>query len=137
VPLFVSRVILPDSSGIPVLQDLAALREAVARGGGDASRVDTLVPVDFVVDHSCRSTATAPDALAFNMSRELARNEERYEFLRWCQANFNGVTVYPPERGSSTGQPRACRARRVRGHDRRCAWAFPISSSAATRTPRW
>ena len=140
VPLFVSRVILPDSSGIPVLQDLAALREAVARCGGDASRVDTLVPVDFVVDHSLQvDRYGTPDALAFNMSRELARNEERYEFLRWCQANFNGVTVYPPGSGiiHQVNLERAARvvcqatmttARRGRS---------PTSSSAATRIRRW
>src|SRR6185369_4843735 len=52
VPLFVARVILPDSSGVPVLQDLAALRDAIADGGGDAARVDTVLPLDIVIDHS-------------------------------------------------------------------------------------
>ncbi|MFO1310706.1 MAG: aconitate hydratase AcnA [Burkholderiales bacterium] len=100
LPLFVSRVILPDSSGIPVLQDLAALREAVAARGGDPRRVDTLVPLDFVVDHSLQvDRAGAPDALAFNMTRELVRNAERYAFLRWCQANFDGIALYPPGSG--------------------------------------
>jgi aconitate hydratase len=52
LPLHVARVILPDSSGLPVLQDLAALRDAVAQAGGDAARVDTRIPVDLIVDHS-------------------------------------------------------------------------------------
>ena len=100
LPLFVSRVILPDSSGIPVLQDLAALREAVAARGGDPARVDTMVPLDFVVDHSLQvDRYGTPDAIDFNMARELARNAERYAFLRWCQANFDGITVYPPGSG--------------------------------------
>jgi aconitate hydratase len=100
LPLFVSRVILPDSSGIPVLQDLAALREAVAARGGDPALVDTMVPLDFVVDHSLQvDRYGTPDAIGFNMARELARNAERYAFLRWCQANFDGITVYPPGSG--------------------------------------
>ncbi|MFO1302205.1 MAG: aconitate hydratase AcnA [Burkholderiales bacterium] len=100
LPLFVSRVILPDSSGIPVLQDLAALREAVAARGGDPRRVDTLVPLDFVVDHSLQvDRAGTPDAIAFNMTRELARNAERYAFLRWCQSHFDGIALYPPGSG--------------------------------------
>lgn len=100
LPLFVSRVILPDSSGIPVLQDLAALREAVAARGGDARRVDTQLPLDFVVDHSLQvDRAGTPDAIAFNMASELARNGERYDFLRWCQASFDGITVHPPGSG--------------------------------------
>ena len=127
VPLFVSRVILPDSSGIPVLQDLAALREAVAAHGGDARRVDTMVPLDFVVDHSLQvDRYGTPDAIAFNMSRELARNAERYEFLRWCQANFNGITVYPPGSGiiHQVNLERAARVVCTAEIDG-ATWAFP------------
>ncbi len=127
LPLFVSRVILPDSSGIPVLQDLAALREAVAARGGDPRRVDTLVPLDFVVDHSLQvDRAGTPDALAFNMTRELARNQERYDFLRWCQANFDGITLYPPGSGI-IHQVNLERAARVvcTAQANGSTWAFP------------
>jgi aconitate hydratase len=127
LPLFVSRVILPDSSGIPVLQDLAALREAVGARGGDARRVDTMVPLDFVVDHSLQvDRYGTPDALAFNMARELARNAERYEFLRWCQANFNGITVYPPGSGiiHQVNLERAARVVCTSQIDG-ATWAFP------------
>ena len=127
LPLFVSRVILPDSSGIPVLQDLAALREAVGARGGDASRVDTMVPLDFVVDHSLQvDRYGTPDAIAFNMARELTRNAERYEFLRWCQANFNGITVYPPGSGiiHQVNLERAARVVCTAEIDG-ATWAFP------------
>ena len=127
LPLFVSRVILPDSSGIPVLQDLAALREAVGANGGDARRVDTAVPLDFVVDHSLQvDRYGTPDAIDFNMARELSRNAERYEFLRWCQANFNGVTVYPPGSGiiHQVNLERAARIVCTETIDG-AAWAFP------------
>ena len=100
VPLFVARVILPDSSGVPVLQDLAALRDAIADGGGDAARVDTVLPLDIVIDHSLQvDRFGTPDALVRNMTREFERNAERYEFLRWCQASFSGITMHPPGSG--------------------------------------
>jgi aconitate hydratase len=127
IPLFVSRVILPDSSGIPVLQDLAALREAVGARGGDANLVDTTVPLDFVVDHSLQvDRYGTPDSIAFNMARELTRNAERYEFLRWCQANFNGITVYPPGSGiiHQVNLERAARVVCTSQIDG-ATWAFP------------
>ena len=100
LPLYVTRVILPDSSGLPVLQDLAALRDAVAGHHGDIKAVDTRIPVDLIVDHSLQVDNWAgPDAVARNLHREFERNEERYRFLKWAQQAFNGVRVFPPGTG--------------------------------------
>jgi aconitate hydratase len=100
LPLYVARVILPDSSGVPVLQDLAALRDALARAGGDPSRVDTRLPVDLVVDHSLQVDAWGTaDAMKINMRREVERNAERYAFLGWAQQAFRGLRVFPPGSG--------------------------------------
>ena len=100
LPLYVSRVILPDSTGVPVLQDLAALRDALARAGGDPARVDTRLPVDLVVDHSLQVDAWgSADAMAINMRREFERNAERYAFLGWAQQAFRGLRIFPPGSG--------------------------------------
>ena len=100
LPLYVSRVILPDSTGVPVLQDLAALRDALARAGGDPARVDTRLPVDLVVDHSLQVDAWGTaDAMAINMRREFERNAERYAFLGWAQQAFRGLRIFPPGSG--------------------------------------
>ena len=100
LPLSVSRVILPDSSGIPALQDVAALRDAVNRAGGDPGLVLPKVPVDVVVDHSLQvDQAGSAGARAHNMARERQRNAERYRFLRWAQQAFGTVRVFPPGSG--------------------------------------
>ena len=100
LPLYVSRVILPDSSGVPVLQDLAALRSALERAGGDPALVDTRLPVDLVVDHSLQVDAWGTvDAMKINMRREFERNAERYAFLGWAQQAFRGLRVFPPGSG--------------------------------------
>lgn len=98
--LHVERVILPDSSGLPVLQDLAALRDAVAERGGDARQVDTRVPVDLIVDHSLQvDTWGRPDAIELNLNAEFRRNAERYRFLKWAQQAFDGLNIFPPGSG--------------------------------------
>lgn len=100
LPLRVARVILPDSSGLPVLQDLAALRDAVARQGGDAAAVNTQLPVDLIVDHSLQVDHWGSDqAVARNLGREFERNAERYRFLKWAQQAFRGLRVFPPGTG--------------------------------------
>ncbi|MDC7785613.1 aconitate hydratase AcnA [Rhodoplanes sp. TEM] len=100
LPLHVERVILPDSSGLPVLLDLAALRDAVAARGGDPGRVEPVVPVDLVVDHSLQvDRAGAPDAMIANMRREYERNGERYRFLKWASGAFTSLRVFPPGTG--------------------------------------
>jgi len=101
LPLYVARVILPDSSGLPVLQDLAVLREAVAqKTGGDGCHVDTMLPVDLIVDHSLQVDFWGhQDAFAKNLQYEIARNKERYIFLKWAQQAFHGLRLYPPGSG--------------------------------------
>ncbi|GAA4342845.1 aconitate hydratase AcnA [Pigmentiphaga soli] len=100
LPLYVTRVILPDSSGLPVLQDLAALRDAVAARGGDVAAVDTRVPVDLIVDHSLQVDYWgAADAAERNLAREFERNAERYRFLKWAQQAYAGLRLFPPGTG--------------------------------------
>ncbi|MBF9235369.1 aconitate hydratase AcnA [Microvirga alba] len=100
IALRIPRVILPDSSGIPVLMDLAALRSAVARRGIAPGSVDTSVPVDLVVDHSLQVDASGVQgADAMNLVSEMKRNAERYRFLRWAQSAFRSLTVFPPGSG--------------------------------------
>lgn len=100
LPLHVERVILPDSSGLPVLLDLAALRDAIAAQGGDPRVVEPIVPVDLVVDHSLQvDRAGSHEALLANMRREFERNGERYRFLKWADAAFRSLRVFPPGTG--------------------------------------
>src|SRR5437762_7284081 len=100
LPLHVPRVVLPDSSGIPVLMDLAALRSEVARRGGDPEKIDAGVPIAFMVDHSLQVDAHASaDAEAINLAREFERNGERYQFLKWAERAFKGLQVFPPGAG--------------------------------------
>ncbi|MCU4181560.1 aconitate hydratase AcnA [Bosea sp. BH3] len=100
VSLTVGRVILPDSSGLPVLLDLASLRDAVAEAGFDPASVEPRIPVDVIVDHSLQvDVSAAPDAMARNMAREFERNGERYSFLKWAQQAFRSVRVFPPGTG--------------------------------------
>ena len=100
LPLHAGRVILPDSSGLPVLLDLAALRDAVARGGGNPARVAPRVPVDFIIDHSLQvDHAGVTGAIRLNLAREFERNDERYRFVKWAQAALGNVRVFPPGTG--------------------------------------
>ena len=95
-----SRVILQDFTGVPAVVDLAAMRSAMEREGGDASKVDPLSPVDLVIDHSVQvdsyGTATAFER---NVQLEYERNHERYTLLRWAQQAFAGFSVVPPGMG--------------------------------------
>ena len=95
-----ARVILQDFTGVPAVVDLAAMRSAMQREGGDPGRVDPLVPVDLVIDHSVQVEAFASDrAFSINVGREYERNHERYSLLRWAQQAFNGFRVVPPGMG--------------------------------------
>ena len=81
-----ARVLMQDLTGVPAVVDLAAMRAAMARAGGDPARVDPLVPVDLVIDHSVQVDAFGSDAAyARNIEREYERNGERYALLRWAQ----------------------------------------------------
>lgn len=100
LPLHMARVILPDSSGIPVLMDLAALRAALARRGLSTAQVRSRVPVTLVVDHSLQvDVAGRPEALLANLDLEYHRNAERYRFLKWAQQAFDGLEIFPPGSG--------------------------------------
>ncbi len=100
LPLRGPRVILPDSSGIPVLMDLAALRSALARRGLDPASVDSSAPISFIVDHSLQvDEAGTPEAEARNLAKEFERNAERYRFVKWAMSAFRGIEVFPPGSG--------------------------------------
>src|SRR5437870_3744247 len=95
-----ARVLLQDFTGVPAVVDLAAMRTAVARAGGDPMRVDPLVSVDLVVDHSVQVDAFGnAEAYERNIAREYERNRERYVLLRWAQGAFRGFRVVPPGMG--------------------------------------
>ncbi len=95
-----ARVLMQDLTGVPAVVDLAALRAAVARRHADPGRVDPLVPVDLVIDHSVQVDAFGSDgAYARNIEREYERNGERYQLLRWAQGAFRNFRVVPPGMG--------------------------------------
>ena len=100
VPFVVSRIVLQDFTGVPLLVDLAAMRDAAARQGKDPSVVEPLVPVDLVVDHSVQiDSAGSADSYNINLDLEFKRNSERYEFLKWGQQAFKTFSVVPPSTG--------------------------------------
>jgi aconitate hydratase len=100
LPYMPARVILQDFTGVPAVVDLASMRGAVKRLGGDPRRINPLVPVDLVVDHSVQVDVFAsPQALKRNAEIEFERNGERYEFLRWGQKAFGNFRVVPPATG--------------------------------------
>jgi len=99
-PYVPARVILQDFTGVPAVVDLAAMRSAMHKEGGDPARVDPLVPVDLVIDHSVQVDAFGTvQAFATNVDREYERNHERYSLLRWAQQAFEGFRVVPPGLG--------------------------------------
>jgi aconitate hydratase len=97
IPFVVARIVLQDFTGVPLLVDLAAMREAVVRLQRDPNLIEPLVPVDLVVDHSVQvDFAGIPEALTLNLQMEFKRNRERYEFLKWGQQAFKTFGVVPP-----------------------------------------
>ena len=100
IPFKPARVLLQDFTGLPCLVDLAALRSALDRLGGDPKRINPRIPVDFVADHSLQVDFSAdPEAERKNQVAEFERNRERYEFLRWGQTAFDNLRVVPPGGG--------------------------------------
>src|SRR5438128_388246 len=100
LPYLPSRILLPDFTGGPAVGDLAAMRSAMQRAGKDAGRIDPMVQVDLVIDHSVQVDAFGSlAAYARNIEREYARNGERYALLRWAQQAFHNFTVVPPGMG--------------------------------------
>lgn len=95
-----SRVLMQDYTGIPALVDLAAIRDAVAQAGGEPSHVTPKCPVDLVIDHSLIVEQSGSESsINTNRALEMARNKERYTFLKWAQKNFRNLTVIPPGKG--------------------------------------
>ncbi len=128
-----ARVLLHDLSGIPALMDLAALRDAAAKLGGDPAGIDPVRPVEFVIDHSVRADAFG-DAAAYetNVANEYARYGERYGFIKWAQQAFHNVRVLPPGVGIMHQVNFEFLARVVfgaggagRSDDATAGWAYP------------
>jgi len=100
IPFFPARVVLQDFTGVPVLVDLASMRSAIGKLGGDAKRVNPLVPSDLVIDHSVQVDAfNSREALEINTRFEVERNRERYKFLKWGQSAFDNMRIVPPATG--------------------------------------
>ncbi len=100
MPFKPARVILQDFSGVPCLVDLAAMRSALAKLGGDPAKVNPLVPVDMVIDHSVQvDFFGTKDAFMLNLEQEFKRNNERYKFAKWGQNAFKNFRVVPPGTG--------------------------------------
>jgi aconitate hydratase len=95
-----ARVLLQDFTGVPAVVDLAAMRDGIARLGGDPNKVNPLQPVELVIDHSVQVDYFGrPDAFQLNADLEFSRNKERYSFLRWGQNAFRNFKVVPPDTG--------------------------------------
>ena len=100
IPFKPARVVMQDFTGVPAIVDLAAMRDAMAALGGDPRRINPVIPVDLVIDHSVQVDRFASSgALAANAELEFTRNRERYEFLRWGARSFAGFRVVPPATG--------------------------------------
>jgi aconitate hydratase A / 2-methylisocitrate dehydratase len=100
IPFQPARVLMQDFTGVPAIVDLAAMRDAMEDLGGDPGRINPLVPVDLIIDHSVQVDAFGnPRAFDINTDRDYERNEERYAFLRWGQQAFDDFRVVPPATG--------------------------------------
>lgn len=100
IPYYPARVLLQDFTGVPAIVDLAVMRDAMARMGGDPEKINPLVPVDLIIDHSVQVDfhGTA-DCQQLNVAREYERNAERYALLKWAQKNFDNLRIVPPRSG--------------------------------------
>jgi aconitate hydratase len=100
IPYHPARVLMQDFTGVPAVVDLAAMRDAVKDLGGDPAKINPLVPVDLIVDHSVQvDYFGSADALSKNVAKEYERNSERYELLKWAQKSFDNFSVVPPNSG--------------------------------------
>ncbi|EEC83022.1 hypothetical protein OsI_28099 [Oryza sativa Indica Group] len=100
IPFKPARVLLQDFTGVPAVVDLAAMRDAMAKLGSDANKINPLVPVDLVIDHSVQvDVARSPNAVQSNMELEFKRNNERFGFLKWGSTAFHNMLVVPPGSG--------------------------------------
>src|SRR4029077_8636868 len=100
LPFLPARVLMQDFTGVPAVVDLAAMRSAMKRAGKDAGKVDPLVPVDLVIDHSVQVDSFGfRDSYTRNIEKEIERNRERYALLRWAQQAFHNFSLVPPGMG--------------------------------------
>ncbi|GMU37634.1 MAG: aconitate hydratase AcnA [Phycisphaerae bacterium] len=100
IPFKPARVLMQDFTGVPCVVDLAAMRDAMKKLGGDPRKINPLIPIDLVIDHSVQVDAFGrADALGINADLEFTRNRQRYEFLRWGQNAFDNFRVVPPATG--------------------------------------
>jgi aconitate hydratase len=100
IPFLPSRVLMQDFTGVPAMVDLAAMRDIMARMGGDARKINPLVPVDLVIDHSIQADFHGTEECrALNVRMEYQRNSERYAFLKWAQKSFDNFRIVPPGSG--------------------------------------
>jgi aconitate hydratase len=100
IPYMPSRVILQDFTGVPLIVDLAAMREAMKNQGGDPDKINPLIPTDLVIDHSVQvDSFGSHDSLAINLNKEYERNTERYNLIKWAQKAFKNFRVVPPGSG--------------------------------------
>jgi aconitate hydratase len=100
IPYHPARVLMQDFTGVPAVVDLAAMRDAMKDMGGSPAKINPLVPVDLIVDHSVQVDYWGtPDAVTQNVNREYERNSERYELLKWAQKSFDNFNVVPPNSG--------------------------------------
>ncbi len=122
-----ARVLLQDFTGVPAVVDLAAMRDAMQKLGGNAARINPLQPVELVIDHSVQVDEYGSDAaFLLNAERELERNRERYAFLRWGQEAFHNFRVVPPDTGIVHQVNLEYLARVVMSEEKDGAtWAFP------------
>ena len=99
-PFMPGRVLLQDFTGVPVVVDIAAMRDAVKEIGGDPSIINPIVRSDMVIDHSVQvDNFSNVDSLKLNVDREFERNTERYKLLKWAQSAFNNLRIIPPSTG--------------------------------------
>ncbi|MDX1430508.1 MAG: aconitase family protein, partial [Rhodothermales bacterium] len=128
VPFMPGRVLLQDFTGVPAVVDLAAMRSAMARLGGDPDEINPRVPVHLVIDHSVQVDAFgSPSALQINADREFERNRDRYEFLRWGQQAFDNFSVVPPASG-------ICHQVNLE-YIARCVWTSPTEDGIPVAYP--
>jgi len=132
-----ARVLLQDFTGVPAVVDLAAMRDAMAKLGGDPQKINPLCPAELVIDHSVQVDDFG-SGLAFknNAELEFQRNRERYIFLRWGQTAFRDFAVVPPETGivhqvNLEYLARVVFTREIKGE----AWAYPDTLVGTTATP--
>lgn len=99
-PFMPHRVLLQDYTGVPLIVDLAAMRDAARAAGLDTKAINSKIPVDLVIDHSIQADAWGSDmAFSINLEKEYERNSERYALLKWAQSSFKGMRVFPPGKG--------------------------------------